>query len=207
MKKIFTFSIMILVIFVFSSCTPDDISIKLSVNNYETYLHMDIFFLGDDAYINSEYDLLYRGVKGEVEVRPVSTPNYEFIDVVFTIQIIGEFTIVEYDSKPKKTFNKIIEVILDIDGYGNGFEIINIKDIYYSNYANDINFESYEIISVSGTVKENNFNRRSVYNNSLNIEEDFDMYKNFDTLWDTYDATTPSMTDARLKILLGIVVK
>jgi hypothetical protein len=31
--------------------------------------------------------------------------------------------------------------------------------------------------------------------------------KDFYTLWEVYDATTPSITDARLKILSGIVVK
>jgi hypothetical protein len=36
---------------------------------------------------------------------------------------------------------------------------------------------------------------------------DYNPYKDFDTLWEVYDATTPSITDARLKILSGIVVK
>lgn len=153
MKKVLTFLTMSFVIFLLSACTPKDNSIVLNLNNYETYINLDIFYLGDDAYYTSEYGLWYQGVKGEVESVPVST-NYDFIDVVLKVQIIGQFTRVGYDSEPNRTYNQIISVFLDIDGFGTSSQVINIKDIYNSDYANNIRFESYEVISVSGIVKQ-----------------------------------------------------
>ncbi len=44
------------------------------------------------------------------------------------------------------------------------------------------------------------------YNPSTSQNVDLNQYKDFDTLWEIYDSTTPNMTEAKLKILSGIVV-
>ncbi|MFA6801055.1 MAG: hypothetical protein WCR19_03000 [Acholeplasmataceae bacterium] len=153
MKKILTSLTMSFVIFLLYACTSIDNSIELSVSNYETYINLSVFYGGDDAYHTSEYGLWYQGVEGEVEVEPDSN-NYDFIDVVLKVQIIGQFTRVGYDSEPKKNYNQIINIFLNIDRFGTNSKVINIKDIYNSDYAKDIIFESYQVISVSGIVKQ-----------------------------------------------------
>jgi hypothetical protein len=45
------------------------------------------------------------------------------------------------------------------------------------------------------------------HNSKLNNEvyEDSRMYKDFDILWEIFDATTPTLAEARIKILSGIM--
>jgi hypothetical protein len=57
----------------------------------------------------------------------------------------------------------------------------------------------------TGKFRAYNFNPKSVYNSSLNIYEDSRMYKDFDILWEIFDATTPTLAEARIKILSGIM--
>jgi hypothetical protein len=114
---------------------------------------MSVFFLGEGAYHSNENGVYYSNIKGEVEVKPVSTGK-TFVDVVFQVQIVGRFLRLGYDFETYKTYNKIIYVFLELDGYGRGTEVVNIKDTYNFSYAKDLIFDSYELISVSGIVKQ-----------------------------------------------------
>lgn len=157
MKKILLVLTMGGLFFSLSACKPrdnsiEDNSIALNMDNYETYINTSARLFGDDVYITTSYDRWYPKVKGEVEVSPAIT-NFNYIDVVLRVRILGEFTIVGKDSEPPKIYDETITVSLNIGGSGRGSKVITIKHLYNSNYAKNITGLGYEVISVSGKVE------------------------------------------------------
>ena len=153
MKKIITVFAMLCISMIMTACTPTivDNSIELNLENYETYIETSARLFGDDGFYSS-YGWWYPKVKGEVTVTAAST-NYDYIDVIIRVRIVGNFTRVGHDSEPKKKYDETITVSLNIGGSGVGSKSITIADVYYSNYAKNIVGEGYEVISVSGKVK------------------------------------------------------